>query len=223
MNLITRGLAAAALLALPLTTATPAAAAPESAPAAAPMSLTDGISALPVADESRTGYARTKFKHWVDEDGDRCNTRAEVLIAESRIEPTVEPGCKVTVGEWFSYYDGATITAPGALDIDHMVPLAEAWDSGASGWSAERREAYANDLGADASLLAVTAKTNRSKADKDPAEWMPPTADARCTYIADWVGTKLRWGLAADQAERDALAQIATGCGQQQVEYTTAP
>ncbi|WP_069625351.1 hypothetical protein [Streptomyces niveus] len=69
----------------------------------------------------------------------------------------------------------------------------------------------------------MTAKTNRSKADQDPAQWMPPSADARCTYIADWVSTKLRWQLAADVAERDALARIAEGCGRQQVEYTVAP
>ncbi|MFF2184563.1 HNH endonuclease family protein [Streptomyces sp. NPDC058155] len=223
MNLFTRGLAVATLFALPLTTAAPASAAPESIPVAAPMSLAEGISALPVADESRTGYARTKFKHWVDEDKDSCNTRMEVLIAESRIEPTIEPGCKVTGGEWFSYYDGATVTVPGGLDIDHMVPLAEAWDSGASAWTAQRREAYANDLVADRSLVAVTAKTNRSKSDQDPAEWMPPSADARCTYIADWVSTKLRWSLTVDTTERDALARTAEGCGHQQVEYTVAP
>lgn len=187
------------------------------------MSLADGISALPIAEESRAGYARTKFKHWVDEDKDSCNTRAEVLIEESRTEPTIEAGCKVVAGEWFSYYDGATVTVPGGLDIDHMVPLAESWDSGASAWSPERREAYANDLDAERSLVAVTAKTNRSKADQDPAQWMPPSADARCTYIADWVSTKLRWQLTADVAERDAIARIAEGCGRQQVEYTVAP
>lgn len=221
MNLFTRGLAAAALLALPLSAATPASGTP--APAAASMSLAEGISALPIADESRVGYARTKFKHWVDEDGDRCNTRMEVLISESRVEPTIEAGCKVVAGEWYSYYDQQTLTAPGGLDIDHMVPLAESWDSGASAWSPERREAYANDLDAERSLVAVTAKTNRSKSDQDPAEWMPPSADARCTYIGDWVETKLRWQLTADTAERDALTRIAQGCGQQQVEYTVAP
>ncbi|WP_189106209.1 HNH endonuclease family protein [Streptomyces camponoticapitis] len=221
MNLITRGLAAAALLALPLATTTPAAAAPE--PAAAPMSLTASINALPTADEDRTGYQRTSFKHWTDEDRDGCNTRAEVLIAESRIEPTIGPGCRVTGGEWFSYYDGETWTAPGDVDIDHVVPLAEAWDSGASAWSAQRRQAYANDLGSDVSLIAVTDNANQSKSDQDPAEWLPPLAGVRCTYVAEWVGTKLRWSLAADQAERAALARVAEGCGQQQVDYALAP
>jgi hypothetical protein len=75
--------------------------------------------------------------------------------------------CALTGGEWLSYYDGKTVTDPSRLDIDHMVPLAEAWDSGAAEWTAERREAYANDLGAEHSLVAVTAKSNRSKGDKD--------------------------------------------------------
>ncbi|MFB6675090.1 HNH endonuclease family protein [Streptomyces sp. NPDC056390] len=211
--------AAAALLALPLTT-TPASA---QETRAVPLPLAAGIDLLPTADESREGYQRTSFKHWVDADKDSCNTRAEVLIAESRIEPTIEPGCKVTTGEWYSYYDGVTVTTPGGLDIDHMVPLAEAWDSGASAWTAQRREAYANDLDADRSLVAVTARTNRSKADQDPAQWLPPLADARCTYAADWVATKLRWQLTVDEQERQALVAIAAGCGQQPVEYEPAP
>ncbi|MFD5749034.1 HNH endonuclease family protein [Streptomyces sp. NPDC127033] len=216
---ITRGLAATALLTLPLTAATAASPVAASVPAAVFMTLTEGITALPVADENRDGYQRTKFKHWVDADHDSCNTRSEVLISESRIPVTVEAGCKVTAGQWYSYYDGVTVTTPGGLDIDHMVPLAEAWDSGASQWSAARREAYANDLDAETSLVAVTAKSNRSKSDQDPAEWLPPLADARCTYAAQWVSTKLRWGLTADSVEQDTLRDLAAGCGNEPVEY----
>ncbi|MER6149357.1 HNH endonuclease family protein [Streptomyces hirsutus] len=211
-----RGLLVAALVALPLTT--PAAAAPtvESLP------LADAVAALPAAAESRDGYTRSAFRHWVDADRDSCNTRMEVLIAESLVEPTVEAGCRVTAGEWFSYYDGVTVTVPGGLDIDHMVPLAEAWDSGASAWTPERREAYANDLDAERSLVAVTARTNRSKADQDPAEWLPPLASAHCTYTVDWVSTKLRWQLTVDDTERAALAELANGCDDT-VEYEPAP
>ncbi|MFB7228536.1 HNH endonuclease family protein [Streptomyces fimicarius] len=210
-----RGLAAAALAILPMLAATPA-------QAAETLPLAEAVQRLPLAAESREGYQRTSFKHWVDEDRDSCNTRMEVLIAESRVPATVEPRCKVTAGQWYSYYDGVTLEAPGGLDIDHMVPLAEAWDSGASQWSAARREAYANDLTAERSLVAVTAKTNRSKADQDPATWLPPLADARCTYATDWVSTKLRWNLTVDQAEADALAMLAEGCGQEVVEFEPA-
>ncbi len=211
----------AAFLALPLTTTSQTSAA-DANPAALPMTLKQAVAALPTAAESREGYQRSLFKHWTDEDRDSCNTREEVLIAESRIEPTVGAGCKVTGGQWYSYYDGKTLTQPRDLDIDHMVPLAEAWDSGASTWSAKRRQAYANDLGDERSLVAVTARSNRSKADQDPAQWQPPLADARCTYAADWVVTKLRWGLSVDKAERHALRELAAGCGQERVGYEPA-
>lgn len=102
------------------------------------------------------------------------------------------------------------------------MPLAEAWDSGASAWTPERREAYANDLDADSSLVAVTARTNRARGDGDPSEWLPPLADARCTYAADWVATKLRWHLTADPAEHAVLTELAAGCGQQHVTYRPA-
>ncbi|MFE7365937.1 HNH endonuclease family protein [[Kitasatospora] papulosa] len=215
INNVARSLAAAALTLVPVFAAAPV-------QAAEVTTLADGVRALPLAAESRTGYERSSFKHWVDADKDSCSTRMEVLIAESRIAPTIEAGCKVTAGSWYSYYDGLTLTAPGGLDIDHMVPLAEAWDSGASQWTPARREAYANDLGSERSLVAVTAKTNRSKADQDPSTWLPPLADARCTYAADWVATKLRWGLTVDQPEADALTALAESCGQQPLDFGPA-
>ncbi|MFJ4007761.1 HNH endonuclease family protein [Streptomyces sp. NPDC090023] len=209
-------LAAATLVSLPVSASPAAAHAPI---AATTLPLTVAVERLAAAAESGDGYQRDLFKHWVDADQDGCDTRAEVLISESRNESTVHTGCRVTAGTWFSYYDGVTVTDPAALDIDHVVPLAEAWDSGASTWTAERREAYANDLDGDSSLVAVTARTNRSKGDSDPSEWLPPLADARCTYAADWVATKLRWHLAADPAEHAALTELAAGCGQQHVTY----
>ncbi|SDD54445.1 hypothetical protein SAMN05216270_10512 [Glycomyces harbinensis] len=93
-----------------------------------------------------------------------------------------------------------------------MVPLAEAWDSGARGWDPGRREAYANDLGEGVALIAVTARSNRSKADQDPAEWMPPSASAACRYVYEWVSMKTRWGLSVDQVEADALEAIVAAC-----------
>ncbi|CAM5495257.1 hypothetical protein GCM10010345_90130 [Streptomyces canarius] len=99
--------------------------------------------------EDRTGYERTKFKHWVDADKDGCNTRAEVFKTEAVVAPEQGASCRLSGGAWFSPYDDRFIQEPSGLDIDHLVPLAEAWDSGASDWSAKEREAYANDLGDD--------------------------------------------------------------------------
>ncbi|MFF3788330.1 HNH endonuclease family protein [Streptomyces sp. NPDC001933] len=187
------------------------------------LSLSEAIAKIPAADENRTGYERDSFKHWIDEDGDSCSTRNEVLLAEAVKAPEQGARCALTGGEWLSYYDEVTVTAAGKLDIDHMVPLAEAWDSGASKWDADGRMRYANDLGAERSLIAVTAKTNRSKADKDPSEWMPPADSAKCTYLADWTATKLRWKLSADDKERAALETLAKDCSDTIVKYEVAP
>ncbi|MET9662428.1 HNH endonuclease family protein [Streptomyces sp. NPDC006510] len=187
------------------------------------LALTEAIAKIPSGTEDRTGYERDSFRLWVDADKDGCDTRKEVLIAEAVKSPTQGARCALTGGEWLSYYDKVTVTEATKLDIDHVVPLAEAWDSGASKWTAERREQYANDLDASRSLVAVTAKTNRSKADRDPAEWLPPAASAQCTYASDWVATKLRWKLTADSKERAALEKIASNCSSTVVKYEAAP
>ncbi|MFD8474823.1 DUF1524 domain-containing protein [Streptomyces globisporus] len=201
----------------------------QAAQAAAPVlevtTLADAVGLVKVTEEDRTGYTRTKFKHWNsgDDSSDGCNTRNEVLLAEAVVAPTVGAGCKLTGGTWTSYYDGQEVTSAGSLDIDHMVPLAEAWDSGASAWSTARREAYANDQGADVSLVAVTARSSRQKSDQDPADWMPPSPEAQCRYVGEWVSTKLRWQLTADDRELEALKVFAEGpCEDAIVRYTPA-
>lgn len=183
--------------------------------------LADAIAKLKVAEEQRDGYDRDKFKHWISH-GSGCDTRDEVLLAEAVEAPKQGDDCKLSGGRWESVYDGETVTDSSDLDIDHMVPLAEAWDSGAHGWTAERREQYANDLDAERSLIAVTSGSNRSKSDQDPAEWLPTVEEAHCTYAADWVGTKLRWGLAVDKDESAALDDLAGDCPDTRVEYEQA-
>ncbi|MFE0137806.1 HNH endonuclease family protein [Streptomyces sp. NPDC059037] len=136
--------------------------------------LQSALKALTVKDEDRTGYERTSFKHWVDADKHGCTTRAKVPKAEAVVAPDQGPKRKLSGGSWYSPYDDQYIEGPSTIDIDHRIPLAEAWDSGAKGWTAAERQEYANDLGDDRALIAVTAKSNRSKADQDPATWMPP-------------------------------------------------
>lgn len=172
--------------------------------------LTTAIADLTGATEDRSGYSRDEFNHWVDADGDGCSTRNEVLIEEADDPVTVGSGCSLSGGRWYSYYDGASWTAAGDVDIDHMVPLAEAWDSGASGWSDAERESYANDLGDRRSLVGVTDSVNQAKGDQDPAEWLPELQ--QCRYLEEWVAVKHRWGLAVDTAERSALSSLASGC-----------
>src|SRR3954447_4490677 len=170
------------------------------------------VAGMTVAVEVRTGYDRTLFPLWIDADGDGCNTRYEVLIAEATTAPTIGAGCKLTDGRWYSYYDNAYWTDPADLDIDHMVPLAEAWDSGARSWTTARRQSYANDLGDSRPLVAVTDNVNQAKGDQDPATWMPSYTSARCRYIGEWVAAKIRWRLTVDSAEKSALTGYANGC-----------
>ncbi|MGW4725401.1 HNH endonuclease family protein [Streptomyces sp. NPDC004291] len=144
------------------------------------------------------------------------------MLAEAVEAPAVGERCRLTGGRWLSYYDGRTLTDINDIDIDHVVPLAESWDSGASSWTPARREAYANDQDVAASLVAVTDRVNQAKADRDPAEWMPPLPDAHCRSVGEWTATKLRWGLAADQAEANALKVYAKACETTVVHYTPA-
>lgn len=182
--------------------------------------LRSAVAALPVAVEARTGYKRTAFTHWVDADGDRCNTRNEVLVAEAVTKPKIGSGCALSGGKWLSYYDRKTWTDRGRLDIDHMVPLAEAWDSGASRWTAAQRQAYANDLGDSRSLVAVTDSVNQAKSDRDVAEWLP-TYD-RCRYVQEWTAVKVRWRLTVDTAEKAALKRVAGACSNAVLTVTRA-
>ncbi|MFJ3673948.1 HNH endonuclease family protein [Streptomyces sp. NPDC090106] len=188
------------------------------------LALADAIGQLTIEPETSGGYVRSSFKHWNSgqDAGDGCDTREELLIAEAVTAPETGTGCKLTGGSWFSYYDEVTVTNARGLDVDHIVPLEEAWSSGASQWDAARREAYANDLDAERSLVAVTAKTNRSKGAKDPAQWLPPADSALCTYLEDWTATKLRWNLTADTAEQAALTEHATQCPDSTITYTPA-
>jgi len=185
------------------------------------VTLHQAVAELPVAAEDRTGYNReSSFGGWIDADHDGCSTRPEVLLDEAVTAPEVTGRCTLTGGTWYSWYDDTTINDARALDIDHLVPLAESWDSGASQWSKERRVRYANYLDDPRHLVAVTARSNRSKSDQDPATWMPPAADATCRYTADWISVKLTWGLTIDPAERTALTTLADNCPDQSIDYT---
>jgi hypothetical protein len=164
------------------------------------------LAKLGVAGERPAGYERSKFEHWVDDDGDGCDTRDEVLIAESEVRVDVTGSCQISGGRWFSIYDGSIVSSPGELDIDHMVPLKEAWDSGADEWSSNRRREFANDLSDPRSLRGVTASSNRSKSDQDPADWLPSNDAAICDYLDDWVNIKAKWSLRVDLRERNAIS-----------------
>ena len=168
------------------------------------------LTSLPVSPEHVGGYDRSLFKHWIRQNG--CTTRQVVLIREAiggRLND-----CTMVDARWFSAYDGVTTTNARTFDIDHEVPLKEAWDSGAWRWTPERRTAFANDLGYVNSLIAVSASSNRSKSDQDPTDWMPPNTADTCRYVKAWIGVKYRWRLAVDSVEKSSILQRLRGCPQ---------
>lgn len=186
---------------------------------AAPTENTEGVATqqtvtmlneLVVANEQDAdSYEQDSFKYWVRKNDTGCDTRFAVLKEES-VTPMTASGCDIASGEWFSSYDGVTVTDSSKLDIDHMIPRSEAWRSGASTWTADEREAFANDLDDPKTLVAVSFSSNRSKGDKDPANWMP-TTDA-CVYVSDWISVKHNWKLSIDIPEKQKMITILSFC-----------
>ena len=161
------------------------------------------------AEGPSDGYSRDKFPHWITQSGS-CNTREEVLKRDGKNVQT-DSSCAATSGTWYSEYDGETWSAASDVDIDHVVPLSEAWKSGASGWTTAQRQDFANDL-THSQLIAVTDNVNQSKGDQDPAEWLPPRAAYHCMYARMWVSVKYTYKLSLDSAEKSALSGILNGC-----------
>lgn len=171
----------------------------------------DVLALIPITNEDQTSYERDRFGYPADLDGDGCDTRAEVLQRDSLTPAQVDPsGCRVIAGDWYSTYDGVTHTDPAELQIDHVVGLSEAWDSGAWAWGPQRLAAYGNDLDDPRSLRAVTGDVNSTKGDKDPSNWLPPSPTAVCMYLADWTAIKARWGLTMDQSEYGRIRNVLT-------------
>ncbi|MER6315033.1 HNH endonuclease family protein [Streptomyces sp. NPDC001581] len=163
----------------------------------------------PKAEGSTSGYSRDLFPHWSTVSGS-CNTR-ETVLKRDGVNVVQDSACAAVSGSWYSEYDGATWTAASDLDIDHVVPLAEAWRSGANSWTTSTRQQFANDR-TRPQLIAVTDNVNQAKGDLDPGKWLPPRTAYRCTYARMWVQVKQYWGLSMDSGEKTALVNILNGC-----------
>ncbi|MCH0538093.1 HNH endonuclease [Streptomyces sp. MUM 203J] len=167
----------------------------------------DGLTVAPHG--SMRGYSRSKFPHWAEQ-GQKCNTRETVLEREGA-EVRQDEQCRAVSGTWVSVYDDVTVDDASELDIDHMVPLANAWRSGADKWDQEKRRAFANDL-THPQLLAVTARTNRSKGDQGPDQWQPPSKTYWCAYGRAWTSVKATYELTVTEAEKDKLVEMLNTC-----------
>jgi hypothetical protein len=195
----------------PTTTQPPTTAAP---PDPGTVLALDLARAIPVEREHRgpPDYDRDDWPHWRDADRDGLDTRDEVLVAESLTPAQIDPfGPGVVAGDWLSVYDGRETASPGDLQIDHVVALAEAHDSGGWAWDEATRTAFANDLDDPRSLIAVSAESNQAKGAKDPSNWLPPREAALCPYLGDWVAVKARWGLSMDPSEAGRVVKLLEG------------
>ena len=168
---------------------------------------------------SMAGYSREEFPHWASDaagfgwkepDGS-CDVRHAALIRDGE-GVQIDEDCSITAGTWLDSYTGRTVTDSSEVEIDHVVPLANAWRSGASSaeWSTADREAYANDPEA---LLSTDAGTNRTKGDKGPEAWKPPNHDYWCEYARRWIWIKSDWHLTVNPAEKSSLQQMLGTCG----------
>lgn len=154
------------------------------------------------------------FGSWTDEDGDCQNTRAEVLIQESLsvLGFRSSSNCVVDNGEWLDPYTNNLYYFASELDVDHVVPLYNAWQSGAYLWNDFKREEFANDMIFDDHLIAVDKYQNRQKGAKDPSEWMPANSNFHCEYVAIWIEIKYLWELTVTTSEYKFLDTVISSC-----------
>jgi hypothetical protein len=181
-----------------------------------PAEASEALQELEVAQPgSMSGYSRERFPHWSkasdfgwDPPQASCDVREAALIRDGE-DVRVGSGCKVTSGTWYDPYTDQTYSDPQDIDIDHVVPLAEAWRSGASSWSDEQRERYANDPDV---LLSVEDNANQQKGDKGPEAWKPPNEEEWCDYAQRWIQIKVKYDLSADEQEKVALEEMLDTC-----------
>ena len=172
---------------------------------------------LRVAPPARDGppYVRDQWQPhgWADADGDGCNTREEVLLAESqRPVQRRAPGCRILSGDWLDPYTGLRTASPGDLQIDHLVALADAHRSGGWSWPSSKKVSFANDLGDPDLLNAVSGQENERKSDDGPDQWMPPNRGYRCSYVSAYARIKARWGLTVTAGQHEAIVRVLKGC-----------
>jgi hypothetical protein len=161
------------------------------------------ISCSYAQDTLSTKYIRKHWSHWSDQNENCLNTRHEILKSRSLVPvKTGRKGCTVVIGKWNDYYFLEQHSLAKMVDIDHLVPLKHAHDSGGAGWTKEQKEIFANDP----ENLVITNKIyNREKGPKTIAEWLPINRDYACKYIRDWIKIKNKYGLIIGQREQDTI------------------
>ena len=182
---------------------------------AAPIDALAALNNLEVKGRApKTGYARSQFPHWSDPDRNGCDARNDTLKRDLT-NITYKVGtrdCKVIAGQLLDPFSGKVITFSATkvvIDIDHVVALSNAWQTGAAYFDKNKRSQIAND---PLNLLAVDSKLNRQKGDGDAATWLPPSKAFRCEYVARQVAVKAKYGLWVTKPEKVAIDKILSTC-----------
>lgn len=168
-------------------------------------------------DGPMKGYTREKFPHWRDastfgwpeEPSTKCNTRQAALYRDAADISIKKGTCSITHGKWLDPYTATWYTKPTDLQVDHIVPIAEAWRSGAAKWTTEQRTAMAND---PLVLVPVQGSANGSKGDKGPDAWKPPNKASHCLYAERYTAVKAKYRLTVTEPEKKALADMIRTC-----------
>ena len=212
----TRLTAAAALILLTACHASTDDSAPASASHAAPQPPDEAtarahLAALVVAaPRSMDGYSRDAFDVWSTQPGG-CTTRQKVLARDGEHVVDQDGDCQPESGSWYSVYDDTTVTVVARATIDHVVPLAEAWRSGADRWDSNRRQQFGNDL-KDPQLIIASEASNSSKSDSGPADWKPNNKAFWCTYAENYILVKHKFALTTTSEEVAALEDMLDTC-----------
>ncbi len=162
----------------------------------------------------KTGYSRAQFPHWSDLDRNGCDARNDILKRDLT-EVVFKVGtrdCKVLTGVLLDPFSNKVLTftsVKSAVDIDHVVALSNAWQTGAAFFDRNIRSQIAND---PLNLLAVDAKLNRQKGDGDAATWLPPNKAFRCEYVSRQVSVKAKYVLWVTPPEKEAILRVLSNC-----------
>jgi len=168
---------------------------------------------------AKTGYDRSSFSHWRDPDRNGCDARNDILRRDliNLVIKSDSNGCKVLGGVLADPYSGKNIEfifGASLIDIDHVVAISNAWQTGASQFTDEMRLQFAND---PLNLLAVSASLNRQKGDGDAATWLPPTKSYRCQYVARQIAVKKKYGLWLTKPEKVEMLNLLAKCPNQEI------
>ena len=179
---------------------------------------TDALTALNKLEvkgrAAKTGYTRSQFPHWSDPDRNGCDARNDILKRDLT-DISYKAGtrdCKVIAGQLLDPFSGKVITfstTEVVIDIDHVVALSNAWQTGAAYFDKAVRTQIAND---PLNLLAVDSKLNRQKGDGDAATWLPPNKSFRCEYVAKQIAVKTKYKLWVTSTEKEAIIRVLSVC-----------